>query len=55
MNLPRLLTLAECAELLRCSTQTVRRYIRAGALPTVAMPGRLVRVRDYDLRDFMGT
>jgi excisionase family DNA binding protein len=47
-----LLTLEEVAGELRCSVPTVRRRIRAGALPTYR-DGRLVRVREDDLRRYV--
>jgi excisionase family DNA binding protein len=47
-----LLTLGEAAERLGCSTTTVRRRIREGALP-VFRDGRLLRVRDGDLERYI--
>lgn len=43
-----LLTLPQVADRLGCSTATVKRRIRAGALPAYR-DGRLVRVRELDL------
>lgn len=37
-------TREEVAELLRISTRTVDRMIRAGELPKLPLPGRLVRI-----------
>jgi excisionase family DNA binding protein len=44
----RLLTLAEAAEQLGCSTTSIKRRIAAGGL-SVFRDGRLVRVRQCDL------
>jgi excisionase family DNA binding protein len=48
----RLLTQREVAEELRCSVATVKRRIRAGALPTYR-DGHLVRIREDDLRRYV--
>jgi excisionase family DNA binding protein len=48
----RLLTLAEVADELGCSVPTVKRRVRAGALP-IFRDGRLVRVREADLRRYV--
>ena len=47
-----LLTLAEAADYLGCSTATVKRWIAAGSLPTFRV-GRVVRVREQDLERFV--
>jgi excisionase family DNA binding protein len=44
----RLLTLPQAAEVLGCSTRTLRRRIRDGSLPAFR-DGGLVRVREADL------
>jgi len=48
------LTVAEVAELLRCSEPTVRRRIRDGALPALQLGGRhsAVRIPHAALEDF---
>ncbi len=48
----RLLTLQDVADELACSVTTVKRRVRAGKLP-VLVDGRLVRVRDVDLRRYI--
>ena len=45
-------TLDEVAAVLRVSTRTARRIVACGELPAVHV-GRLVRVRDDDLRRFI--
>lgn len=47
-----LLTLAEAAELLRCSTRTLRRRVDRAELP-VFRDGRIVRVREIDLAGYV--
>jgi excisionase family DNA binding protein len=42
VTLPMLLTVAHAAEVLDCSTRTVRRRIADGALPAVIEAGRLM-------------
>jgi excisionase family DNA binding protein len=54
-RVPELLTVREVAELLRVSTMTVYRLIRAGELPAKRVGGRLLRVQDCDLRDYVGS
>lgn len=49
----RLLTLEEVAETLSCSVTTVKRRVSSGALP-IFTDGGLVRVRDVDLRRYVG-
>lgn len=39
---PLVLTIAQAAEALQCSTRHVRRLIKAGRLPSVALGDRLV-------------
>ena len=48
----RLLTMHQVAELLCVSLRTVKRLLARGELPVVRV-GRLVRVREDDLRRFM--
>ena len=48
-DLPRLLTLTEAAEVMRCSKDTVRRRITDGKLRAVRH-GRVVRVDLADVR-----
>lgn len=50
--LPRLLSLAEAAEVLGCSPKTLQRRIRAGELPVIR-DGRLVRVHPEDLARYV--
>lgn len=38
-NLPELLTVAEVAEALRISDETVHRWVRQGRLPAIRLPG----------------
>lgn len=44
------LTVAEVADLLHVSTETVRRWIRAGDLPALHI-GRTIRIRGDDITD----
>jgi excisionase family DNA binding protein len=48
----RLLTLADVADELGVSRSTVKRWTASGALP-VFRHGRVVRVREHDLRAFV--
>jgi excisionase family DNA binding protein len=50
--LPRLLSLAETADLLGCSMKTLQRRVQAGDLPVIR-DGRLVRVHPEDLRRYV--
>jgi excisionase family DNA binding protein len=49
----RFLTVQEVAELLRVSSMTVYRLIKAGDLPAVRV-GRSFRVRDVDVEAYLG-
>jgi len=49
---PELLTLAEAADILRCSKVTLRRRIAAGKLAAIR-DGRLVRISLVDLQAFL--
>jgi excisionase family DNA binding protein len=49
----RFLTVQEVAELMRVSTMTVYRLIKAGDLPAVRV-GRSFRVRDVDVDAYLG-
>lgn len=50
---PRLLEVHEVAYQLKCSTETVRRFIREGKLPAVGLSARSWRVELDDLRAFI--
>ena len=50
--LPRLLSLAQAAEVLGCSLKTLRRRIKDGDLPVIR-DGRLVRVHPQDLARYV--
>jgi excisionase family DNA binding protein len=52
VTVPALLTVATVAELLGCSSWTVRRRIESGELPGVREHGRLM-VRGDDLRAYI--
>ena len=45
----RLLTVSEVARRCRCRTETVRRWITKGQLPSQVLPGGAYRVREADL------
>jgi excisionase family DNA binding protein len=45
-----LLTVAEVAGILRCSTKTVRRMISEGVLPASSTSGRAIRIRARDIQ-----
>jgi excisionase family DNA binding protein len=49
----RFLTVQEVADLMRVSTMTVYRIIKAGELPAVRV-GRSFRVRDIDVDGYLG-
>ena len=49
----RFLTVQEVADLMRVSTMTVYRIIKAGELPAVRV-GRSFRVRDEDVDAYLG-
>ena len=51
-GVPRLMTTAEAAEVLRVKPKTVRAYVRAGRLSAVRF-GRALRIREDDLEDFL--
>ena len=51
-GVPRLLTTAEAAEVLRVRPKTVRAYVRAGRLSAVRF-GRSLRIREDDLEAFL--
>jgi excisionase family DNA binding protein len=48
----RLMNLSETAEILRCSTKTLRRRIAAGEI-AVVRDGRLIRVHPDDLQRYI--
>lgn len=50
----RFLTVQEVADLMRVSTMTVYRLIKAGDLPAVRV-GRSFRVRDTDVDEYLGS
>jgi excisionase family DNA binding protein len=52
MTAPRLLTVAEVADLFRVSSMTVYRLIRHGELAAVRV-GRSYRVREQDLQAYL--
>lgn len=49
----RLRKITEVAERLNCSDDSVWRWIARGELPVVRMPGRVVRVDERDLKQFI--
>ncbi|TML64986.1 MAG: helix-turn-helix domain-containing protein [Actinobacteria bacterium] len=53
MSSARFLTVQEVADILRVSTMTVYRLIKAGDLPAVRV-GRSFRVRDVDVDSYLG-
>ena len=50
--LPRLYSVREAAEYVGCSTKTVRRWIKSGALPYHRF-GRQIRISERDLDQFV--
>jgi excisionase family DNA binding protein len=52
VRLPRLLTLAETADVLRVSTKTVRRLIAADKLASQRV-GNRIRITEADLRVYL--
>ena len=50
----RFLTVAEVAELIRVSTMTVYRLIKAGELPAVRV-GKSYRIREDDVDEFLAS
>lgn len=48
----RLLTIAQVAERLQLTENTIRKYVRAGNLPALKA-GRVWRVRESDLLEFI--
>ena len=50
----RFLTVAEVADLLRVSTMTVYRFIKAGDLPSVRV-GKSYRIREDDVDAFLAS
>lgn len=53
MQLPRLLKIAEVAEILQISKTTVYRLIEVGYLPAVRITMASVRVRELDLEKYI--
>lgn len=49
----RYLSVADAAEYIGVSTQTIRRYIESGRLPAYRLGKKLVKVRDTDLDALM--
>jgi len=49
----RLLTAREVGELLGVSTETVLRWVRAGKLPSIRMPGGALRFRKCDIEEWL--
>jgi excisionase family DNA binding protein len=49
----KLWTVAEVADLLRVGTMTIYRWVNSGELKSVKI-GRVIRVREKDLRDILG-
>jgi excisionase family DNA binding protein len=50
---PALATAAEVAELCRVDAATVRRWIDAGKLPAIRLPGGNLRIRRSDVDAFL--
>ena len=50
---PVVYTPAEAADLLKINVQTLYRYVREGRI-CAARLGRVYRIRDCDLREFLG-
>ncbi|MBA3260917.1 MAG: helix-turn-helix domain-containing protein [Thermoleophilaceae bacterium] len=48
-KLTRLLTVREVAGLLDRSPETILRWVRAGKLPAIRLPGGAIRFREEDL------
>lgn len=48
-----LVTVQEVAELCRVSEMTVYRWIRRDHLPAIRFPGRVIRIRESDLIEFL--
>ena len=53
MAMRELLTVAQAAEALQCSEDTVRRLIRAGQLPSVNVSARLTRIDPADVQIYI--
>lgn len=53
-NVAPLLTVVEVAEILRVSTMTVYRLIKAGSMPALRV-GKNYRIREHDLEEFLST
>jgi len=49
----KLMTISECAEALRCSRQTIYRWLRQGRLPFQALGPKSIRIREQDLKAFV--
>lgn len=46
-------TTEEVAEILKVTTESVRRWIRGGKLQSVKLSGKFIRVSQQDLDDFI--
>ncbi len=51
----QLVSIAHAAQKLDVGTRTVRRYIRKGLLEAVVMGGRVYRIRESSLSDFIAS
>jgi excisionase family DNA binding protein len=51
----QLVSIAHAAQRLDVGTRTVRRYIRKGLLEAVVMGGRVYRIRESSLSDFIAS
>ena len=53
MEAEQLLTVNEAAKRFRCRPETIRRYIAAGQLVGMQLPGGYFRIREVDLQSFL--
>jgi len=52
---PQFLTLDETARLVRCSSDTVRRWVAGGNFPQPVKPGRKWIFRNAEIQDFLAS
>ena len=53
MNNPLLWTIQEAARQCSVSPRTIQRWVKSGAVPTVKIPARLIRIPSAALRAFL--
>lgn len=50
---PKFYTTEEVAEILKVTPETIRRYVRTGELRSIKLGGRIIRIGNIDLENFL--